>query len=133
MEKNNETLEKALASLSGLEERLSFIAKAEEEFQAKSEKLSGRIDDLFALEHDLEERLDALNTLVTDLNNAIHRYDELKENIEATMHRLEKIDLQGLQESLGEATDAMDKTEKALLSAEKRVKESNDKLRRGKK
>ena len=128
MEKTNEALERALSTLSGLEEKLSFIAKAEEKVASTADDLSGKIDDLFTLERQLEDRLDALNTLLTDVNNAIHRADELKEAVEATLPRLEKIDVQGLRESLEEAAETMAKTEKALLSEAKKNQKKKDKL-----
>lgn len=129
MEKNNESLEKVLSTLSGLEEKLSFIADVEEKVQTTADDLSGKIDDLFTLERELEQRLDALNALVTDVNNAIHRADELKEAVEATLPRLEKLDIQGLRNSLEDASETMAKTEKALLSEAKKSQNKKDKLR----
>ena len=126
MEKNNEALERALTTLSGLEDRLSFIAEAEERFQATADSLAGKIDDLFTLQRELEERIDALNSLVTDVNNAIHRCDELKEAVDGTLPRLEKLDIQGLKDSLEEATEAVGKAEKAIVAAQKQNKK--DKL-----
>lgn len=129
MEKHNESLEKVLSTLSGLEEKLSFIADVEEKVQTTADDLSGKIDDLFTLERELEQRLDALNALVTDVNNAIHRADELKEAVEATLPRLEKLDIQGLRNSLEDASETMAKTEKALLSEAKKSQNKKDKLR----
>ena len=133
MDKNTEALDKAVQTLEGLEKRLSFIADAEGKLQSKSETLSSQIDDLFRLERDLEEKTEALSSLITDVNNAIHRFDELKESLDATLRRLEKLDVQGLRDSLEETTDAVNKSEKAIVAAKKRNKEANEKLIRGKK
>ncbi len=133
MDKNTEALDKAVQTLEGLEKRLSFIADAEGKLQSKSEALSSQIDDLFRLERDLEEKAEALSSLITDVNNAIHRFDELKESLDATLRRLEKLDVQGLRDSLEETTDAVSKSEKAIVAAQKRNKEASEKLIRGKK
>lgn len=133
MDKNTEALDRAVQTLNGLEKRLSFIADAEAKLQNKSETIASQIDDLFRLERELEEKAEALSTLVTDVNNVIHRFDELKESLDATLRRLEKLDVQGLKDSLEETTDAVAKSEKAIVQAQKRNKEGNDKLIRGKK
>ena len=133
MDKNTEALDKAVQTLEGLEKRLSFIADAEGKLQSKSETLSSQIDDLFRLERDLEEKAEALSSLITDVNNAIHRFDELKESLDATLRRLEKLDVQSLRDSLEETTDAVSKSEKAIVAAQKRNKEASEKLIRGKK
>ena len=133
MDKNTEALDRAVQTLDGLEKRLSFIADAEAKLQNKSETIASQIDDLFRLERELEEKAEALSTLVTDVNNVIHRFDELKESLDATLRRLEKLDVQGLKDSLEETTDAVTKSEKAIVQAQKRNKEGNDKLIRGKK
>lgn len=133
MDKTVENLEKTLSTLSGLEERLGFIAEAEDKLAAKAENLGSQIDDLFTLERELEDKIGAVETLLNDIANMMRRYDDLKATLETTANRLEKLDIQKLQSSLEETTDAVSKTEKALLAAEKRNKESKDKLRPAKK
>ena len=133
MDKTVENLEKTLSTLSGLEERLGFIAEAEDKLAAKAENLGSQIDDLFTLERELEDKIGAVETLLNDIANMMRRYDDLKATLETTANRLGKLDIQKLQSSLEETTDAVSKTEKALLAAEKRNKESKDKLRPAKK
>ena len=133
MDKTVENLEKTLSTLSGLEERLGFIAEAEDKLAAKAENLGSQIDDLFTLERELEDKIGAVETLLNDIANMMRRYDDLKATHETTANRLGKLDIQKLQSSVEETTDAVSKTEKALLAAEKRNKESKDKLRPAKK
>ncbi len=127
MEKQIESMEETLRKLSSLDEKLSFLANSEEKYQAKVDDLSVRIDGMFKIKNDLEDRIARLENLLTDLGNALHRFDELKQTVDDTFQRIEKLDIQGLQSSLEETTRAIEKSEKALVNAEKRNKENASK------